>query len=46
MAWNVIPDEVRHLAVVTVYGLAILASYVVIAFGLMVTSSLPTSKLC
>jgi len=36
IVWKVIPDAGGRLAVVIVYGLAMLASYVFIGFGLMV----------
>jgi hypothetical protein len=36
IAWKVIPGVAERLAVVVIYGVAMLASYVVIAFGLMV----------
>lgn len=35
-AWKIIPDTTGRVAIVAVYGLAMLASYVFIAFGLMV----------
>jgi len=35
-AWKIFPDTSGRAAVMIVYGLALLASYVVVAFGLMV----------
>jgi hypothetical protein len=36
VAWKVIPGKVGRLAIMAVYVVAMLASYVVIAFGLLV----------
>jgi hypothetical protein len=36
VAWKVIPGKVGRLAIMAVYSLAMLASYFVIAFGLLV----------
>ncbi len=36
VAWKIIPDTSGRVAIVAVYGLAMLVSYVFIAFGLMV----------
>jgi len=36
VAWKIVADTAGRLAIVAVYGVMMLASYVVIAFGLMV----------
>jgi hypothetical protein len=36
VAWKVIPSVQQRWAIVVVYGMMMLASYVVIAFGLLV----------
>jgi len=36
VAWKIIPGVVGRVAILAVHGVALLASYVVIAFGLMV----------
>jgi hypothetical protein len=35
-AWQLVPDQVGRIILVTLYGVVLLASYFVVAFGLMV----------